>query len=749
MRSGIRWGSLRTKIIAWSFVPTAIILIAVALVTFTAYQQVTQDLVVGRDRELMRLSAGQLATELTDQASFLTTLARTMAVWNDPAAQSAALQRFSHRLAVFDGGVLILNTFGTVVAAQPERPDALGQDWSNRAYYRQMVRAPGLVFSDIVPDGPQGAQVVIMAVPITGDQGELLGMMAGLFRLGATAVSSFYGSIVKLHIGETGNIYLVDGNGRVIYHSDSSYIGGDFSTQAVVRQVLSGQVGAIRTRDLNGQDIVAGFAPVPGTSWGLVTEESWSALLSASQGYRQFLIVLLALGILLPVLVVTVGVRRITGPIEELIHAAQEVAGGRFGQTISVSTGDELEELAEQFNLMSTELRESYADLERKVADRTKELATLNAIAAVVSRSLNLDEILGDALVKALEVMGFEAGQAFLLEEDTQTLVRVAHYGMSEECARHTVRLPLAASVATPAAGDGQPIVRQVADYPQSELKELLDREGFQLAVSVPLLAKGKMLGAINMATRALRPLAPEERSLLAGIGQQIGVAVENARLYQQAEQLAVIKERQRLARELHDSVTQSLYSLTLLAEAGRRLASAGDLKRVQTYLIRLGETAQQALKEMRLLVYELRPLVLETEGLIGALQQRLDAVEKRAGVDARLLVEGALELPSAVEEGLYRIAQEALNNALKHAAATAVTVRLCANGEGIELEVADNGRGFDPQSASGQGGLGLVGMRERAERLRGSFTVLSAPGEGTRVRISIGTQWNSSEVAQ
>ena len=167
-------------------------------------------------------------------------------------------------------------------------------------------------------------------------------------------------------------------------------------------------------------------------------------------------------------------------------------------------------------------------------------------------------------------------------------------------------------------------------------------------------------------------------------------------------------------------------------------MAAAGDLDRVEGYLERLGDISQQALKEMRLLVYELRPLVLKREGLVGALQQRLDAVEKRAGVDARLLVEGEVELPALVEEGLYRIAQEALNNVLKHAAATSVTVTVRSEGDHAELEIADNGTGFELDAMIDQGGMGLVSMRERVEKMGGSFAVLSAPAEGTRVRVKV-----------
>jgi nitrate/nitrite-specific signal transduction histidine kinase len=533
----------------------------------------------------------------------------------------------------------------------------------------------------------------------------------------------------------------VDGQGHVIYHSQSEYIGADFSAQPVVQHILDGHSGATRTLDFEQHDIVAGYTRVPGTAWGLVTEESWDALIAPLRGYQQFLLVLLGLGVVVPVIVVTFGVGRITRPIRALIYAAQEVADGNFGRKIAVTTNDELEDLAEQFNTMSAELQESYAHLEQRVADRTKELAALNAIATAVSGSLDLEEILDHALEKTLEVTGLDAGAAFRLDEESQTLILMAHRGLTETSSRQITHIPLAVSVAAIAAREGYPVVQPVAEYPDSTLREVLEIEDVQQVVGVPFVAKGTMVGALSLGSRSTREFSTEDLSLLAGIGRQVGVAVENARLHQETEQLAVMKERQRLARELHDSVTQSLYSLTLLAEAGRRLAGSGDTERVKTYLARLGETAQQALKEMRLLVYELRPLVLETEGLVGALQQRLDAVEKRAGVQSRLLVEGALDLPPGLEEGLYRIAQEALNNALKHAAASAVTVHICADGEGVRLDVTDNGEGFDPAAASDRGGLGFTSMRERAERLDGILAVRSAPGEGTTVSIAIGRQ--------
>jgi len=166
MLFGIRWGSLRTKIIAWSFVPTMIILVAVAVVIFYAYQQVTEDLVLERNQELTRLTAGQFMAELKEYADLLDTEARTSDIYgNDPVAQRDALKGARNRLAVFAGGALILDAFGTVVAAEPERPEILGQNWSDRTYYREILRSqilgsPGLVFSDIVagPSAPSMAK---------------------------------------------------------------------------------------------------------------------------------------------------------------------------------------------------------------------------------------------------------------------------------------------------------------------------------------------------------------------------------------------------------------------------------------------------------------------------------------------------------------------------------------------------------------------------------------------------------------
>jgi PAS domain S-box-containing protein len=201
----------------------------------------------------------------------------------------------------------------------------------------------------------------------------------------------------------------------------------------------------------------------------------------------------------------------------------------------------------------------------------------------------------------------------------------------------------------------------------------------------------------------------------------------------------AALEERQRLARDLHDTVAQTLYSLTLLAEAVRRMAVAGDLDQVQAYTGRLGETAQQSLREMRLLVYEMRSPVLDKDGLVKAIQNRLDAVEKRSGIDVHFESNVSTKLPALLEEGFFYIASEAFNNSLKHAMANSLRVSLCMDeSKEVTLEISDNGRGFDVHAQEDEGGIGMKSMRERAEKLGGGIQVKSANGEGTTIVVRI-----------
>ncbi len=283
-------------------------------------------------------------------------------------------------------------------------------------------------------------------------------------------------------------------------------------------------------------------------------------------------------------------------------------------------------------------------------------------------------------------------------------------------------------------AGTGQPML--VPDVSRDPRYVWLEGSNCHSELVVPVTAKGRVIGVLDVQSDRLNAFDDTDLAVIQALANQAAIAVENAQLYEQAQQLAVLEERARLARDLHDAVTQSIYSLTLLAAAGLRMIDNGDSQRIRENQTRIDDIAQQALQEMRLLVYELRPVELKELGLIGALERRLEVVERRAGIEARLQAEALLSLPLELEEALYRIAQEALNNALKHARATAVFVRIQVQDGRVSMTIGDNGRGFEPLAIGDKGGLGLQNMRERADRIGGEITISSAPGEGTVVSV-------------
>jgi signal transduction histidine kinase len=205
-----------------------------------------------------------------------------------------------------------------------------------------------------------------------------------------------------------------------------------------------------------------------------------------------------------------------------------------------------------------------------------------------------------------------------------------------------------------------------------------------------------------------------------------------------QAEELAATKERNHLARELHDSVTQTIFSITLTAKSARMLLER-DLGQVAPQLDHLQELAQGALAEMRALIFELRPPSVAEEGLVSALRKHVAALKSRAGLEVDLQIEGERRLPAIQERRLFRIAQEALNNIVKYAQVGSAVVTLIMEDKRVLLQIEDKGTGFDPTtSQTNQAKMGLTSMRERAEMMGGTFQVDSHPGAGTRIRVEI-----------
>ncbi len=252
----------------------------------------------------------------------------------------------------------------------------------------------------------------------------------------------------------------------------------------------------------------------------------------------------------------------------------------------------------------------------------------------------------------------------------------------------------------------------------------------------VPLLADETVIGMLEIFQRRTY-VSQADIQVAKSFANQAVIAIEHARLYERVQHTAVVEERARLARDLHDSISQSLYALSLQARAAQRHIHSGRYEAAQNALQEIGITSRGALGEMRLLIFELRPPMLEQLGLVGAIEHRLKSVEERSGFTVDWSAELHEELPRSLEEGLYRIVQEALNNIIKHASAARVQIRLKAESEQIRLEIADNGKGFESQQMQ-NGGIGIRNMQERTENLGGRFQITSLPGEGTHILVEV-----------
>jgi len=257
--------------------------------------------------------------------------------------------------------------------------------------------------------------------------------------------------------------------------------------------------------------------------------------------------------------------------------------------------------------------------------------------------------------------------------------------------------------------------------------------------LGVPILEDGQVTGILSVQNLdEENAFGESDIRLLQTFASSMSIALENARLYTQARHLAILDERQRLARELHDSVTQSLYGISLYAQAAAGNINTKQIGQAAEYIEDIQNTAQESLADMRLLIYELKPPILDQEGLIAALRHRLISVEDRARIKSSLQTNLSERLPAQVEESIYQITREALNNIIKHAKAKNISIQIHQESESILVEISDDGVGFELDKARHEGRLGLVNMQECAQSQGWKLNIESSPGNGTRIKVEI-----------
>lgn len=433
----------------------------------------------------------------------------------------------------------------------------------------------------------------------------------------------------------------------------------------------------------------------------VVRQQSQHALTATRQLQRQIWGIGLVVGLLFWLLG-SMMVERITKPLASMAASARFISEGNREHTIP------LYQNTLETELLSVALRELIGvshrlqrELEQKVEDRTQTLTVLYKLLSLATRSQDV-EAWFSATVAQLRTATMATESAIFVMGVDQLVQRAGNGAFDRGRLRQVVQ--------------GGAVVNSAE------------------TIYAPLKTAGKTVGVL--ALRRAEPFTPDQLALITSVADQLGLMLNSLRLQTENKRLLIVEERNRLARELHDAVTQSLYSLTLMSNALRHQQQLGNDAVVDEIATEIATSSQAALREMRLMLHNLRPSDVSKLGLGGALQQRLAAVEKRAGIAIEAHIDKALHLPASVEDALYFIAVEALNNALRHAHSDSVAVGLQQSADVVTLTIRDFGHGFDPSTVSD--GFGLRNMQERVAQIGGTLHIESQPQQGTTLTIRI-----------
>ncbi len=364
---------LRAQAILLIILLLSLVLMLTVGVTFLAYQQVSQSLAESRDQELATVSADRLSESIENFAQGLRTLANQEQMQSgEPTLQEQTLERGRDLIADFtnhDGGIIILDAKGFVSVTKPFRPDLVGQDFSQEPYFQNVRAFPtSTFFSDIIQEPGTGEDIIVIAVPIVNIGGDFVGVIAGRFYLNFQRLGQ---EIQKQKVGEEGIAYLIDRNGRIIYHPISKLIGTDFSHREAVEQLQQGdQAGAVTTRE--HPRTVEGYAVVEVTGWGLVIVEPWTQAVEPTQEALRPVVIVLIIGLIIVAIFVSLGVQRVTDPIQNLVTQTRQVTAGDYDAQVNLSQIREIKELGMAFNEMVDQIRRYRAGVRQYVADITR-----------------------------------------------------------------------------------------------------------------------------------------------------------------------------------------------------------------------------------------------------------------------------------------------------------------------------------------------------------------------------------------
>ena len=600
----------------------------------------------------------------------------------------------------------------------------------------------------------------------------------------AVRESAELAGIAVQSVGQTGSTMVYDNTGMVYFSSDPNMVGANilklggepvYFSSIVERSFQGNASGYYDWEDANGaiKQKYMHCIPVKGTNLIVAASTFIDEYSAPAEGLEedinatvqdtiqsideevetaQWIFTGVFAGIiLLATAVIFLLSGAITRPIRALTTGAEVIARGELDYSIKAETGDEIQQLAEQFNEMAKALKESYTGLERKVAERTKQerqraeqLRTINEVGRKISSIVNLDELLPYVGNLLRETFAYYNVNIFLLDPSSGALALKA-LCLSGQKGVIPVGVPLEVdeeSLVGWVAQSGEPILaNDVSDDPRYRAVEALRDTKSELAVPVKL--GNKVLGVLDVESTEVDAFSEADLFTVQTLADQLAVAIENARLYEETRQIAVMDERNRMAREIHDTLAQGFSGIILQLEAAEQ-ALDEDNAATERHLNQARSLARKSLAEARRSVWNLRPQALEQLPLVEAIKQEVDKFRQNVEVNVGFTISGIRrDLPPEMEACLLRIFQESMTNVGKHAKATEVEVSLTFDESTVELDIRDNGVGFRPRSADAakkRDTFGLISMRERARGLGGTFEVQSRRDKGTLVKVVIPT---------
>jgi len=578
-------------------------------------------------------------------------------------------------------------------------------------------------------------------------------------------------------VGETGYTLMYERETAImLFHVNNELIGFDMRNWAdklpafwkIFEAGLSGETSSgyydWEDADGNMRYKFMYVAPVEGTGYMIAattyideflkpSEEIRSSIRAAAIATSQYIeqhinriqniLIMVILGILIVVATLAfLLAKTFSRPILALTEGAKAVGQGKLNYRVNIKTGDEIQELADQFNAMAIRLNESHSALERKVEERTRaerrrveQLRALNEVGRKISSVMSIDELLPHVVNSFRETFKFYSVSIFLLEHASGDFILSATAVSGKKLAE-TLPRKITRGIAHWVAHTGKALMaNDVSQEPQYLFSK--DMPDTKSELAVPIRLATDVVGVLDIQTAEVNAFDDFDLFTAETLADEVAIAIENARLYQESHDIAVLEERNRLAREIHDTLAQGFTGIVLQLEVAEQ-ALETDINQVRKHLDRARGLARENLKEARRSVWALRPQVLERLTLTEAIRQDVIKFAQIHGIKATFNTSvETRDLPSDTEDSLLRICQETITNVRKHAKATEVKVELDYGIDTVRLSIQDNGTGFDPQETS-HGGFGLISMRERVRLLGGTLKVKSELDKGTLIVVEV-----------